>query len=784
MTDSPSPARGPAHPRVLLPLGLLAALLLAGAAICVYLTRFHENALHGDSSLTLANCPEDETTNCEAVNTSEYSEVAGVPISAFGIATYLLLLWLVLSAVKRPQLLSLVFTVGILALAFSACLYYVSIVKIGFLCVWCFRLYCINAAIPVLSGLAAWRSPLRLLGETLGDLRRLSPGLVRSAAIFAALLGMTVLGDLGYRASLARPQPAAAAAMPPPSGVQVPPPVTTAQIPPTQVPPAQVPPSQAAPVSGSPAPVTRPRPGAGTATSPHAAPAVAPAAATSSAAAPAIPAVSVPPGPIVPGAPLVLTVPLKGIQGRDGKLEVTPFDLQARLGKGRPVALLFWAPGFTLSETALVELSRYLHEREPRYEVFAVAGKRDDQRAEMLWERFGMLDLPPGLPLLMDDAFNLSKQLEVTDVPDLVLIDAAGRVVVTKIKGLEQLIALSPERLTGQQVIARVGLGTPTRPITGVPPYYPATELFGRCAPEFTLTDVTSQRSVPFTGRSPNGRPTLLMFWSSTCTHCQKEIPQLVAYVRDHPDALNVVSVSFIKPDRPDGFSHRRITLAYIQSHGIGWSVLDDSSGYANDLYRVVSTPTTFLLSPDGQVLDAWFYTHENLAQVIDATLPRLAAARGQCRPAAPVAPARAAFSVLDPDGRSVPLQSLTDRPSLVHFWATWCEPCRAELPGLLKFRRSLEESGGKVVLVSVEDAAAAERIRAYGTKLDPAFASYRGPTGGLADRLDLGYSVPRTYVVGRGGLVLKTFYGAQSWEDPAFQAKIRALMQITGGRG
>jgi thiol-disulfide isomerase/thioredoxin len=481
---------------------------------------------------------------------------------------------------------------------------------------------------------------------------------------------------------------------------------------------------------------------------------------------------------------LILAAPLKAMQGRAGGIEVKPFDLQSRLGKGRPVALLFWAPGFTLSETALVELSRYLHEREPRYELFAVAGKRDDQRAEMLWERFSMLDRSPGLPLLMDEGFTLSKQLEVTDVPDLVLIDAGGRVVVTKIKGMEQLISFSPERLTAQQVMARVALGTPTSPIAGVPPYYPASELFGRCAPEFTLADVTSGRSVPFTGRSPNGKPTLLMFWSSTCKHCQKEVPQLVAYVRDHPDALNVVSVSFIKPDRADGFSHRRVTQAYIQSHGIGWPVLDDSSGYANDLYRVVSTPTTFLLSPDGQVLDAWFYPHENLAQVIDQTLPRLAASRGQCRPAPPVAPAHAAFSVLDPDGKSVTLQSLTDRPSLVHLWATWCEPCRAELPGLLKFRRSLEESGGKVVLVSVEEAAAADRIRAYGAKFDPVFTSYRGPTGGLADLLDLGYSVPRTYVVGRGGQVLRTFYGAQSWDDPAFQAKIRALLQIAGDRG
>ncbi len=724
----------PAGPRHAWPLALLAALLIAGTAIGLYLTRFHENALYGDVSVGLANCPQDETTNCEAVNTSAYSDIAGIPISALGVPTYLLLLGLVAAARKRPRVLSYVFAIGLLTVLYSGCLYYVSTVKIGFLCVWCFRLYCINACIPVLAALAAWRNPGHLLRGALDDLRRFVPEVRWSAMAFAGLLVLTILADLGYRAGLTRVTAQARAT------------AEAESVPPTAVQPT-------APAS----------------------PAATPEAATEAPAAT---------GQLVPGAAFVLPATLKQIQGHPGGVDVKAFDLQARIGKGRPVALLFWAPGYPVSESALVDLSRFLKERAPRYELFAVAGKRDDQRPEMLWERFCMLDRPPDLPLLMDEGFTLSKQLDVTDVPDLALIDATGHLVITKIKGLEQMVSLSPERLTSEQIIARVAQGTPAAPIKGVPPYYPANEMFGRCAPVFTLVDVMSHRDVTFTGRSPNGRPTLLVFWSSTCKHCQKEIPQLAAYVRSHPGAVNVVSVSFIKPDRPDGFSHRLITEAYIRTNGITWPVLDDSSGYADDLYRVVSTPTTFLLSPGGQILEAWYYTHENLAAVMDATLPRLAAAGGQCRPAGPQFPARAAFSVLAPDGTSVSVQSLTDRPSLIHLWATWCVPCQSELPELLKYRRSLEGSGGKLVLVSVEDSAAADRIRAYGSKLDPAFASYRAPKGGLADLLDLSYSVPRTFVVARDGEVLKTLYGAQPWDDPSFQEKVRALLQLPGRRG
>ena len=789
------------------PLALLAALLLAGTAIAVYLTHFHENALYGDTSVELANCPRDETTNCEAVNTSAYSDIAGVPISALGIPTYLLLIGLLALARRRPRLLSYVFAIGLVTVLYSGYLYYVSTVKIGFLCVWCFRLYCINASIPILALLAAWRSPGVLLREAFEDVARLAPEVWRSALVFAGLLILTIFFDLGYRSSLTRVTATAQGAAGAVSGatamapVQSSPPEPSAAAPPAAGPAAAPTPVSAVQPRGATAatanrarpaparPITTPSTpaesapaGAPTLNAPHLADTTTPPGSSPSTAETAAPVAPV--APIAPGSQLVLTTPLKQIEGHAGGVQSKVFDLQGHIGKGRPVALLFWAPGFSVSESALVDLTRYLKDRAPQYDVYAVAGRREDQRPEMLWERFCMLERPSGLPLLMDDGFVLSKQLNVTDVPDLVLVDAQGRLVVTKIKGLDQLVSMSPERLTSEQMIARVAQGPAAAAVNVVPPYYPASELFGRCAPEFTLMDVMTHRDVTFTGRSPNGRPTLLVFWSSTCKHCQKEIPQLVAYVKSHPDAVNVVSVSFIKPDRPDGFSHRRVTEAYIRTNGITWPVLDDSSGYADDLYRVISTPTTFLISPGGQILDAWYYTHPNLSPVMDATLPRLAAAGGQCRPASPQTPSRATFSVTGPDGRTVPLQTLTDRPSLVHLWATWCVPCQTELPGLLKFRRALEGSGGRLVLVSVEDAAAADRIKAYGTKLDPAFASYRAPKGGLADLLDLSYSVPRTFVVARDGEVLKTYYGAQPWDDPSFQEQVRALLQLPTRRG
>ena len=696
--------------RWLLP--LLAVLLLGGIGVTLYLTRFHEIELYGDQSATLSNCPQTETTNCEVVNTSAYSEFLGIPISALGIPTYLLLLLLLGLGWHRPRFLAYAFAIGILTVAYSVYLYYVSTVKVGYLCAWCFRLYCINASIPVLSCLAAWRSPWGLLRETLAVLRRPPRELRRIAAAFACLLILTVAGDRAYRFTLSGSRPAGAT------------PGTSGSTPAAN--------------------------GAGAASA--------------------------------SSAPFHAASPLKEFYEKDGKLQLRPFDLNGRLGKGKPVALVFWAPGLRLAEEGLVSLARFLREQTPQIDTFAVVGASPEERGEIQWEPFCMLQLPADLPLLRDDSFSLFKQLGLTGLPEAALFDARGDLVTAHIQGLKQIVGGAPQQeLTAEDLIRQVARGASPGSLPELRPYYPASELFGRCAPAFHLPELFTGKDVAFSPRSENGKPTLLMFWSSTCKHCQKEIPQLLRYVKSHPDQFNMVSVTLIRPDRPDGFSHRKITEAYVRTNGIPWQVLDDSSSLASDLYKIISTPTTFLIAPSGEILGAWFHPHEDLEAAIPPVLAQLARSGGECAPSLPGESGRASFSVAGLDGRKVSIDSLTDRPAVVHLWATWCAPCQAELPSLLKFRGALERRGGRVVLVSVEDAGSADRVMKFGSRMTAGFESFLAPEGGLADRLDLSYSVPRTYLIARGGEVVRTYRGAQPWQDPTFEQAVFTLLQVMG---
>ena len=85
-------------------------------------------------------------------------------------------------------------------------------------------------------------------------------------------------------------------------------------------------------------------------------------------------------------------------------------------------------------------------------------------------------------------------------------------------------------------------------------------------------------------------------------------------------------------------------------------------------------------------------------------------------------------FTLKDPSGREVELKQLRGKPVLLNFWATWCVPCREEMPELELLYREHKAKGLVVLAVSVDAEQMARDIPEFLKEGDPAVGAYTFP--------------------------------------------------------
>ncbi len=124
-------------------------------------------------------------------------------------------------------------------------------------------------------------------------------------------------------------------------------------------------------------------------------------------------------------------------------------------------------------------------------------------------------------------------------------------------------------------------------------------------------------------------------------------------------------------------------------------------------------------------------------------------------------------------------LKSLSDyrgQVVMVNVWATWCLPCRVEMPSIEALHQAYADKGFKVLAVSVDDPGHGETIRAFVRQYKLTFEILHDPEKKIVEQYDiLGY--PETFIIGRDGVIRKKLLSATDWNSPEHRALVERLL-------
>lgn len=135
-------------------------------------------------------------------------------------------------------------------------------------------------------------------------------------------------------------------------------------------------------------------------------------------------------------------------------------------------------------------------------------------------------------------------------------------------------------------------------------------------------------------------------------------------------------------------------------------------------------------------------------------------------------------FRGKDLDGKAVNLADSIGRDVIfVSFWATYCEPCKAEMPFLQRFHDSYAKDGLTIVSVALDGPDTAAEVAPYIRKQGYTFPVVLDDSGDIAQSLNPSSTAPFAILVGRDGRVVRRITGFQSSEAGHLEAELKSLL-------
>ncbi len=122
-------------------------------------------------------------------------------------------------------------------------------------------------------------------------------------------------------------------------------------------------------------------------------------------------------------------------------------------------------------------------------------------------------------------------------------------------------------------------------------------------------------------------------------------------------------------------------------------------------------------------------------------------------------------FALKDLSGRELKLADLRGKVVLLNFWATWCPPCREEIPSMMQLNQAMAGKRFQMVAVSIDEGGK-DAVEAYFKQSGNVLPALLDTNQAVAKRYGL-TGVQETFVIDTKGVILKKVVGGMNWNDP-----------------
>jgi thiol-disulfide isomerase/thioredoxin len=137
-------------------------------------------------------------------------------------------------------------------------------------------------------------------------------------------------------------------------------------------------------------------------------------------------------------------------------------------------------------------------------------------------------------------------------------------------------------------------------------------------------------------------------------------------------------------------------------------------------------------------------------------------------------------FSLVTPEGKKISLKDFRGKTVFLNFWATWCVPCREEMPAMEKLYQEYKDDNFVVLAINVKDRK--QEAISFIKELKITYPVALDPEAEVA-QLYGAWGLPTTYLIGPKGEGLARGWGPAEWYSPAARKMFKELLEEKNGR-